>query len=217
MKLVFHPHADAHVDTQQHIERFLTDADPALVDLCLRHQARRLLRRRHRRDHPAVPDRITYVRLKQVDHQVRSVSAAKLSLAKAVPLGVMCDPPFGEPDMPNSSRRSPRATTTSVRSSAASTPSTPRPLAIQARTTATPRVRLGPVRRSPLLTSPALCQNAGKVLTCSGDGRAKLSIRSNRSHGSVPLRGLPDTGTVACNHLVEPRGEPCPTTTSGWR
>ena len=35
VKLVFHPHADTHVDTQERIERFLADTDPQLVNLCL--------------------------------------------------------------------------------------------------------------------------------------------------------------------------------------
>ena len=35
VKLVFHPHADTHVDTQVRIERFLADTDPELVNLCL--------------------------------------------------------------------------------------------------------------------------------------------------------------------------------------
>jgi len=35
VKLVFHPHADTHVDTQDRVERFLTDTDPELVNLCL--------------------------------------------------------------------------------------------------------------------------------------------------------------------------------------
>ena len=47
------------------------------------------------------PERITYVHLKQVDPEVRErVRREKLSLAEAVPLGVMCEPPYGEPDMP---------------------------------------------------------------------------------------------------------------------
>ena len=28
VELVFHPHADTHVDTQERMERFLTDTDP---------------------------------------------------------------------------------------------------------------------------------------------------------------------------------------------
>ena len=33
--LVFHPHADTHVDTQDRIEQFLKDTDPQFVNLCL--------------------------------------------------------------------------------------------------------------------------------------------------------------------------------------
>jgi inosose dehydratase len=99
--LVFHPHADTHVDTQPRIERFLEDTDPELVNLCLDtgHISYcdgnnvEIIRR--------FPERITYVHLKQVEPEVRErVRREKLSLAVAVPLGVMCEPPFGEPDMP---------------------------------------------------------------------------------------------------------------------
>ena len=34
-ELVFHPHVDTHVDTQERIERFLSDTDPQYVNLCL--------------------------------------------------------------------------------------------------------------------------------------------------------------------------------------
>jgi inosose dehydratase len=41
------------------------------------------------------------VHLKQVEPEVRErVRREKLSLAEAVPLGVMCEPPFGEPSFP---------------------------------------------------------------------------------------------------------------------
>ncbi len=99
--LVFHPHADTHVDTQERIERFLSDTDPEWVNLCLDtgHVSYcagdniEIVRR--------FPERITYVHLKQVDPQVRArVLAEKLSLAEAVKLGVMCEPPYGEPEMP---------------------------------------------------------------------------------------------------------------------
>ena len=35
IELVFHPHVDTHVDTQERIERFLSDTDPQYVNLCL--------------------------------------------------------------------------------------------------------------------------------------------------------------------------------------
>ena len=99
--LVFHPHADTHVDTQDRVERLLADTDPRYVNLCLDtgHLAYcggdniEIVRR--------FPDRIGYVHLKQVDPAVRRrVEAEKLSMAEAVPLGVMVEPPYGEPAMP---------------------------------------------------------------------------------------------------------------------
>jgi inosose dehydratase len=101
VKLVFHPHVDTHVDTQIRIERFLQDTDPALVNLCLDtgHVAYcegdniQLVER--------FPERITYVHLKSVDPMVRARALAEnLPLSDAVKLGVMCEPPYGEPDMP---------------------------------------------------------------------------------------------------------------------
>ena len=101
VKLVFHPHADTHVDTQDRIERFLDDTDPDLVNLCLDtgHVSycdgdNIAIIEKH-------PERITYVHLKSVDTEVRArVRAENISLAEAVKLGVMCEPPYGEPDMP---------------------------------------------------------------------------------------------------------------------
>ncbi len=101
VKLVFHPHADTHVDTQERIERFLDDTDPDLVNLCLDtgHVSycdgdNIAIIEKH-------PERITYVHLKSVDTEVRArVRAEGISLAEAVKLGVMCEPPYGEPDMP---------------------------------------------------------------------------------------------------------------------
>ncbi len=101
VKLVFHPHVDTHVDTQQRIERFLSDTDPDLVNLCLDtgHIAY------CEGDNIAIverfPERITYVHLKSVDPVVRARALAEnISLSDAVKLGVMCEPPYGEPDMP---------------------------------------------------------------------------------------------------------------------
>jgi inosose dehydratase len=101
IELVFHPHVDTHVDTQERIERFLSDTDPQFVNLCLDtgHIAYcegdnvEIVRR--------FPERVTYVHLKSVDPAVRARALAeKLPLAEAVKLGVMCEPQWGEPDMP---------------------------------------------------------------------------------------------------------------------
>ena len=101
VKLVFHPHADTHVDTQERIERFLADTDPTLVNLCLDTGHVSYCDGDNIEIIERFPERITYVHLKQVEPRVRErVRAEKLSLAEAVPLGVMCEPPFGEPAYP---------------------------------------------------------------------------------------------------------------------
>ncbi|MEQ6901849.1 TIM barrel protein [Nocardioides sp. YIM 152588] len=101
VKLVFHPHADTHVDTQPRIERFLADTDPDLVNLCLdtghvsycEGDNVDIVRR--------FPERITYVHLKSVDAEVRArVLAEGLPMSDAVQMGVMCEPWDGEPHMP---------------------------------------------------------------------------------------------------------------------
>jgi inosose dehydratase len=101
VRLVFHSHADSHVGTQDQIERFLEDTDPATVSLCLDtgHVSY------YEGDNVAIvhkyPDRIGYVHLKQVDPAVRQrVREEVLSFAEAVRLGAMVEPPLGEPSMP---------------------------------------------------------------------------------------------------------------------
>jgi inosose dehydratase len=101
VKLVFHPHADTHVDTQERISRFLSDTDPELVNLCLDTGHVSYCDGDNIEIIEQFPERITYVHLKSVDPVVRArVLAEKISLAEAVKLGVMCEPPYGEPDMP---------------------------------------------------------------------------------------------------------------------
>ncbi|GAA4732085.1 TIM barrel protein [Phytohabitans rumicis] len=101
VKLVFHPHVDTHVDTQVRIERFLSDTDPALVNLCLDTGHVAYCEGDNIEIIERFPERITYVHLKQVDPVVRARALAEnLPLSDAVKLGVMCEPPYGEPDMP---------------------------------------------------------------------------------------------------------------------
>src|SRR5215213_7705508 len=85
IKLVFHPHADTHVDTQERVERFLSDTDPSLVNLCLD------------TGHISYCDGNNIEIIERFRERIRQ---EKLSLAEAVPLGVMCEPPFGEPAFP---------------------------------------------------------------------------------------------------------------------
>jgi inosose dehydratase len=98
--LVFHQHADSHVDIQERVERLLADTDPQYVDLCLDTghisycggDNLDLLKR--------YPERIGYVHLKQVDPVVvERVRRERLSFAEAVRLDAMVEPPRGEPAM----------------------------------------------------------------------------------------------------------------------
>jgi inosose dehydratase len=101
VKLVFHPHVDTHVDTQDRIERFLEDTDPEFVNLCLDTGHIAYCHGDNLDIVAKYPERVTYVHLKSVDPAVRDRALAEgLSLAEAVPLGVMCEPAYGEPDMP---------------------------------------------------------------------------------------------------------------------
>jgi inosose dehydratase len=101
VRQVFHPHADAHVDTEERIDRFLEVTDPASVALCLDtgHVAyaggdNRAVVARH-------PERIGYVHLKSIDPDVLAkVRAEGLSFAQAVQAGAMVEPDRGEPAMP---------------------------------------------------------------------------------------------------------------------
>ena len=109
VQLVFHPHADTHVDTQDRILQFLADTDPRYVNLCLDtgHVAYcdgdniEIIRQ--------APERITYVHLKFVDPTVRQrVRDENLSLAEAVPLGVMVEPPVRGTGRPAAAGRADR-------------------------------------------------------------------------------------------------------------
>jgi inosose dehydratase len=102
VELVFHPHADTHVDTQDRIEQFLRDTDPEFVNLCLDTGHIAYCDGNNLEIIERFKERMTYVHLKLVDPVVRErVRAEKLSLAEAVPLGIMVEPPYGEPDLPS--------------------------------------------------------------------------------------------------------------------
>jgi inosose dehydratase len=96
LNVVFHPHADSHVETAAQVERYLADTDPAFVSLCLDtgHYVYRdgdpvdLMRRHH--------DRIPYLHIKIVDAAIRcKVAEDDLSFGEAVRLGICAVPPAG--------------------------------------------------------------------------------------------------------------------------
>ena len=99
LRLAFHPHAETHVEQEDQIERFLADTEPDLVSLCFDtgHHAYRggdpvaFMHRRHAR--------IPYLHLKNVDAAIQEeVAAKKIPFAKAVGMGMFCEPPEGAVD-----------------------------------------------------------------------------------------------------------------------
>ncbi len=99
VRLVLHPHADSHIQTQPEIERFLNETDSRYANLCLDtgHVAYGggdnldLIRR--------FGERVGYVHIKQMDPVVlEQVAAEGLSFGEAVKRGVCVEPPAGVPD-----------------------------------------------------------------------------------------------------------------------
>ncbi|MCA1553396.1 MAG: sugar phosphate isomerase/epimerase [Chloroflexi bacterium] len=99
MQMLFHPHAETHVETEAQIERFLQDTDPARVALCFDtgHHAYRggdpvaFMRKHHAR--------IPYLHLKSIDADVqRTVEAERIPFAKAVGMDMFCEPSRGAVD-----------------------------------------------------------------------------------------------------------------------
>ncbi|MFF3642472.1 sugar phosphate isomerase/epimerase family protein [Streptomyces sp. NPDC002564] len=98
LRVVVHPHADTHIDSEENVTRFLDATDSGLVSLCLDtgHYAYcggdsvKLIE--------TYGERIGYLHLKQVDPAVLAqVRAEELPFGPAVGRGVMCEPPAGEP------------------------------------------------------------------------------------------------------------------------
>ncbi|MGW4159083.1 sugar phosphate isomerase/epimerase family protein [Streptomyces sp. NPDC004788] len=98
LRIVVHPHADTHLDSEENVTRFLDATDPDLVSLCLDtgHYAYcggdsvKLIE--------TYGERIGYLHLKQVDPEVLAqVVADEVPFGPAVARGVMCEPPAGIP------------------------------------------------------------------------------------------------------------------------
>ncbi len=98
LQLVFHHHADTHVEYPEQVEAFLDQTDP-IVGLCLDtgHYAYRggdsadLMRRRH--------DRIPYLHLKSIDSEIKArVEREKIPFATAVAMDMFCEPSRGAVD-----------------------------------------------------------------------------------------------------------------------
>jgi inosose dehydratase len=99
LALVFHPHAETHVEYEDQIEAFLAQTDPARVSLCFDtgHHAYRggdpvaFMRKHHQR--------IAYLHLKSIDGEIqKKVAAEKIPFALAVGMDMFCEPAKGMVD-----------------------------------------------------------------------------------------------------------------------
>jgi inosose dehydratase len=99
LQVVFHPHAETHVEYEDQIEAFLEQTDPDRVSLCLDtgHHAYRggdpisFMRRYHQR--------IPYLHLKSVDREVQNrVEAEGMPFAEAVKIDMFVEPSKGAVD-----------------------------------------------------------------------------------------------------------------------
>ena len=99
LTLVFHPHAETHVEYEDQIETFLEQTDPTRVSLCLDtgHHAYRggdpvaFMRKHHKR--------IAYLHLKSIDGVMqKKVAEEKIPFALAVGMDMFCEPSKGMVD-----------------------------------------------------------------------------------------------------------------------
>ena len=99
LQVVFHPHADTHVEYEDQIEMFLEQTDPDRVKICFDtgHHAYRhgdpvdFMRRHH--------NRVPYLHLKSIDENIRQkVEAEDIPFATAVSMDMFCEPAAGAVD-----------------------------------------------------------------------------------------------------------------------
>lgn len=99
LQVVYHPHAETHIEYEDQIERLLEGTDPARVSLCLDtgHHAYRggdpvaFFRKHHKR--------IPYLHLKSVDREKRDwVERERIPFATAVAKDMFCEPSMGVVD-----------------------------------------------------------------------------------------------------------------------
>ena len=99
LTLVFHPHAETHVEYEDQIERFLVDTDKDIISICfdVGHHAYRkgdpvnFMRKHH--------ERIPYLHLKSVDAELqKKVEEENIPFGEAVGMDMFCEPSKGAVD-----------------------------------------------------------------------------------------------------------------------
>ncbi|MFF0743031.1 sugar phosphate isomerase/epimerase family protein [Streptomyces sp. NPDC004111] len=100
LRVVVHPHADTHIDTEENVVRLLDATDGDLVSLCLDTGHYAYCGGDSVKLVETYGERIGYLHLKQVDPVLLArVRQEDLPFGPAVGLGVMCEPPHGEPPL----------------------------------------------------------------------------------------------------------------------
>ncbi|MCX4910593.1 sugar phosphate isomerase/epimerase [Streptomyces sp. NBC_00878] len=100
LDIVVHPHADTHIDTEEHVERFLDSTDSGLVSLCLDTGHYAYCGGDNVKLIETYGERIGYLHLKQVDPEILAdVVKNGIAFGPAVQRGVMCEPPAGVPEL----------------------------------------------------------------------------------------------------------------------
>ena len=101
LRAQYHPHADSHVDTEEHVFRFLDGTHSEYVSLCLDTGHISYCHGDSLNVINKYPDRIGYLHLKQIDPSVVArVASEDLPFGEAIRLGAMIEPPGGVPDLP---------------------------------------------------------------------------------------------------------------------
>ena len=101
LDIVVHPHADTHIDTEEHVVRFLDATDSDVVNLCLDTGHYAYCGGDNVKLIETYGERIGYLHLKQVDPEILAdVVRNEVPFGPAVRRGVMCEPPLGIPELP---------------------------------------------------------------------------------------------------------------------
>ena len=99
LRVVFHPHAETHIETEEQIARFLAETDPQSVNLCLDTGHHRYCGGDPVTFFRENASRIPYLHLKSCNLAIRTRAAQQnLSFSEAVKMGAMAEPAEGDVD-----------------------------------------------------------------------------------------------------------------------
>jgi inosose dehydratase len=98
-QVVFHPHAETHIETEEQVGHFLAETDPQSVNLCLDTGHHRYCGGEPVTFFRENKSRIPYLHLKSCNLAIRTRAAQQnLSFSEAVKIGAMAEPAEGDVD-----------------------------------------------------------------------------------------------------------------------